>query len=210
MHFSSVPLVGIIGHILVLFSTLAHEMGHGLTAMLLGGDFQTLTIQWNAAGQAESMIADSRIVKALVAAGGLVGPAIAAAILFSAARGTDRQFTILTRLFGGALFLLGLMTARSVWALIFTVGLGMALVVLPNKVKRNQLETLVVFIGVQLGLSVFTRSDYLFTRWAGPGKPSDVAQMAEALFLPFWFWGALCGIFSVVVLLWGCHSYIKK
>ena len=99
--------------------------------------------------------------------------------------------------------------ARSVWALIFTVGLGALLLFLAGKWNRTKLESLMVFIGVQLGLSVFTRADYLFTQQAGPGSPSDVANMASALFLPYWFWGIVCGLFSVAVLLWGCRCYIK-
>ena len=61
-----------------------------------------------------------------------------------------------------------------------------------------------VFLAVQLALSVFSRSDYLFTSVARTGAgpmPSDVAQMASALFLPFWFWGAACGALSLAVLL---------
>jgi hypothetical protein len=69
-----------------------------------------------------------------------------------------------------------------------------------------------VFAAVQLALSVFTRGDYLFTpvahTSAGP-MPSDVAQMADALWLPYWFWGALCGLVSVGVLLLGLWSYLR-
>ena len=70
----------------------------------------------------------------------------------------------------------------------------------------------VVFIGVQLALSVFSRSDYLFTSVAqtalGP-QPSDVAHMAEALFLPYWVWGLLCGALSVGVLGLGIHLFLR-
>lgn len=209
MYFSYLPAVGILGHVLLLFSTLAHEMGHGLMAMLVGGDFKQLVINWDGSGVTSWVGSTGRVVRGLVAAGGLIGPSIAAALLFWSARRSDRTFLLTTRLFGLALLAAGVLTARSAWALVFTVGLGALLLALSTKVKRASMETLVVFIGVQLGLSVFTRADYLFTRWAGPNLPSDVAQMSEALFLPFWFWGLVCGLFSVVVLFWGCRCYIK-
>jgi membrane-associated phospholipid phosphatase len=68
-----------------------------------------------------------------------------------------------------------------------------------------------VFLAVQLALSVFSRGDYLFTDVARTGEgtfPSDVANMSSALFLPYWFWGALCGAFSVAVLALGLRAYL--
>ena len=50
MYFSYLPAVGILGHVLLLFSTLTHEMGHGLMAMLVGGDFKSLVINWDGSG----------------------------------------------------------------------------------------------------------------------------------------------------------------
>ena len=61
-------------------------------------------------------------------------------------------------------------------------------------------------------MSVFSRGDYLFTPTADTAKgimPSDVANIAEELLLPYWFWGAVCGIFSVVCLVVGIRSAIK-
>ena len=210
MYFSYLPVIGLLGRVLILFSTLFHELGHGLTAMLVGGDFHRLEINWNASGVTTWSGSVGRLARGMVAAGGLVGPACAAAVLFWVAKGSDRRFLTGTRLFGAGLVVVGLLTARSIWALAFTLGLGLLLLAMSAKVPRKALETFVVFIGVQLGLSVFTRADYLFTRWAGENRPSDVANMADALFLPFWFWGALCGLFSLLVLFWGSRCYIEE
>lgn len=210
MYFSHVPVLGVLGRILILFSTLTHELGHGLTAMIVGGDFNKLVINWDGSGVTSWGGNPGRIARGLVAAGGLIGPACAAAVLFWSARGSDSKLKLCTRIFGLGLLLAGILTARSPWALVFTVGVGAALLALSFKLKRVTLESLVVFIGVQLGLSVFTRADYLFVREAGPGMPSDVANMASALFLPFWFWGLVCGIFSLAVLFWGCRCYIEE
>jgi membrane-associated phospholipid phosphatase len=67
----------------------------------------------------------------------------------------------------------------------------------------------VVFLGVQLALSVFSRADYLFTQGVSNPSgvfPSDVTRMQTALFLPYWFWGLVCGAFSVLVLIYGVRT----
>ena len=59
---------------------------------------------------------------------------------------------------------------------------------------------------------VFSRADYLFTDVAHTGAgpaPSDVAYMAEALFLPYWFWGLFCGGLSLAILWAGLHRFVK-
>jgi hypothetical protein len=71
----------------------------------------------------------------------------------------------------------------------------------------------VVFAAVQLGLSVFSRADYLFVRAASNPTglyPSDVERMAQLLWLPHWFWGLLCGAFSLAVLGWGLRMYWRR
>ena len=210
MYFAYHPAIGLVGRVLLLFSTLAHEMGHGLTAILVGGEFETLKIQWDASGVTHTRFPHGRIPAALISGGGLVGPSIAAAFLFWTARGSEKRQRWVTYLLSAFLMVAGLLTARSIWALVFTVGLSPLLWLAAAKLSKTKLESLLVFIGVQLGISVFTRSDYLFTESAGPGRPSDVAQMAESLFLPFWFWGILCGGISLLVLAGGFWCYTKE
>ena len=80
------------------------------------------------------------------------------------------------------------------------------------KAEKDTCQVLVLFVGVQLALSVFSRSDYLFTNTAQTAmgtQYSDVAQMADALFLPYWFWGIVCGAFSVLVLVWGVRGFLR-
>ena len=74
-------------------------------------------------------------------------------------------------------------------------------------------QTALAFIAAQMSASVFARSAYLFTATArtaqGP-MPSDVAQIAEVLLLPYWVWGAACGAFSVAVLVVGLTVFWKQ
>ena len=55
-------------------------------------------------------------------------------------------------------------------------------------------------LAVQLALSVFSRSDYLFVKSAGDIGISDVQAISESIGMPYWFWGIVCGRISVVVL----------
>ena len=84
---------------------------------------------------------------------------------------------------------------------------GRALAVLPSPKSR-------IYPGTtaqqRFDLSRFSRGDYLFTPYADTGGgrlPSDVGQIATALWLPYWFWGALCAVASLWVLGWGVQRY---
>jgi hypothetical protein len=210
MMASDLPVVMFLGRVLILFSTLFHELGHALASLLVGGHIEKVTIQWDGSGVTHTYVPTGRVRQAVVSAGGLLGPSLAAAALFWSARGSDRRLRGMALLLGLGLTLIGLLAARSLWALIFTLGLGLALLLTAPRMRRDLLEAATVFIGVQLGLSVFTRADYLFTRWAGPNLPSDVANMASQLFLPFWFWGLVCGGLSGAVLGWGFRCYTRE
>ena len=74
------------------------------------------------------------------------------------------------------------------------------------KATDQAVQLLVVFLGVQLALSVFARADYLFSttfEYATGTMPSDVAEIAAALFLPYWFWGFAFGAISVAAVAYG-------
>src|ERR1700710_1054536 len=60
---------------LLRLSPLAHEMGHGLTALLLGGGFRRLAIWPSGAGLADLDVARFRRIRpGLTPGGGLGGP----------------------------------------------------------------------------------------------------------------------------------------
>ncbi len=204
-----VPYGELVAYPLVLISTLAHEMGHGVAALLVGAEFNSLRMWADGSGLAELGAISGRLEHAFVSAGGLVGPAVAAALLFwLAARPKPARVGL--GLLGALLALACLLVVRNLFGLFFVglcaaIALGLAL-----KASPRAAQIALVFVGVQLALSVYSRGDYLFTdvaqTSAGP-QPSDVAQMADALLLPYWFWGAVCGLFSIAVLVFGLHRF---
>ena len=190
---------------LMLLSTLAHELGHGLTAALLGAEFDSFKMFEDGSGVAIWRGSVGNIGRAAISAGGLIGPAVVAGILFAAAR-RPRSAKLMLWFFSVALTILLVLVVRNMFGIVFVSAVAFLTAIAATKGSEAFCQWYCSFIGAQLGLSVFSRSDYLFTDVAqtelGP-MPSDVAQMAEALFLPYWFWGACCGMLSVGILIFG-------
>ena len=142
---------------------------------------------------------------------GVVGPALAAIGMFLLAR-TQRRTRVALALSAVLLLLALLLVVRNLFGIVFVLGVASALAAVAYRGQSWVPRFTLVFLAVQLALSVFSRSDYLFVpvarTSAGP-MPSDVAQIASALPLPFWFWGAVCGALSLAVLLLGVRAYLR-
>ena len=196
---------------LILLSTLAHELGHGLAAAVLGGRFEALHMYADASGAAIWSGSFGRLGIATVAGAGLLGPALAAFCLLALGH-TPRGARAVLGGVGVALLVIAVLVARNAFALAFIFILGVTFLIIAGRSARLG-QMVVVLIAVQLALSVFSRSDYLFTRTvvtaAGP-RPSDVAVMSAALFLPYWFWGLLCGTLSLLLLALGAWRFFRR
>jgi hypothetical protein len=92
-----VPFGGVLLYPLTLLSTWVHEMGHGLTALALGGRFASLDVFVNGSGLAHTSIPDDWR-NGLVAIGGLVAPPTAGAVLLAVSRGPRRARVLLAGL----------------------------------------------------------------------------------------------------------------
>ncbi|MCA9686298.1 MAG: M50 family metallopeptidase, partial [Myxococcales bacterium] len=149
--------------------------------------------------------------QAMVAAGGLVGPAIVAAVGFALARKPRRaQIALLLGVF--ALAAIAVVVVRNGFGWAFVAGLGLILGFLATRKRPEIAQLTMVFLSTQLAMSVFSRGDYLFMEYAETAQgrmPTDVSQMADALFGPYWIWGGLCGLFSLVVLGVGILVFFK-
>ncbi len=207
-----VPGGELVGYPLLLLSTFVHEMGHGLAAIAVGGRFIDLQIFADGSGVAVSATDGGALSRAVVAAGGLVGPAIAAAVGFTLGR--RARVSRVTLLVGGLLTLLaGVLWVRSLVGWLVVIGLAAISLTVATVIRQDHWSQLwLVFLSVQLGLSVFSRSEYLFAEGARTGAgfgPSDSAAIADALLLPYWFWGAVCGLVSVLALAYGAWLFLR-
>jgi hypothetical protein len=207
-----VPYGRTLGRPLMWLSTWAHELGHGVAAMLVGARVLALNLYFDGSGTAPWMGDVGRIGRGFISAGGLCGPAVAAAVLFLCAR-RPRSARLGLFAFAGALLIGDVLLVRTLFGVIFCAAFGLALLAVALRASPALIQTVVAFLGVQLSLSVFSRADYLFTDTAQTGAgsfPSDVAQMSQSLFLPYWFWGATCGAFSILMLLCGLWLFLRK
>lgn len=207
-----IPFGSLIAYPLLLLSTMAHEFGHGIAALLVGAHFDTYHMWADGSGQALIRSNNGAFGQAFIAAGGLVGPSIAAAVLFILAKYPHLCRATLYTLCA-FLALSEILLVRGLFAMLFNAALCVILYVIARQKNVFIAQFTMVFVAVQLSLSVFSRGDYLFTPTAmtaqGP-MPSDVMQIQNALLLPYWLWGAFCALFSLCTLLLGLRFYIKN
>ena len=207
----AMPFGDFLSYPLVLLSTLAHEMGHGLTAIMVGANFESFELFADGSGVAKWSGNPSRLDRALVSAGGLLGPAMIAATLFLVGRWA-RVARVAISLIGVALVLALLLVIRNLFGFAFVSLVAGVCLWIGVKSTPKAAQLAIVFVAVQLALSVFSRGDYLFTATANTANgpmPSDVAQIAEALVGPYWLWGAVCGAISIGVLMGGLWLYLR-
>jgi hypothetical protein len=194
-----------------LLATYAHEMGHGITAFVLGAHFDALDMHLDGSGVAHWHGDMGRFSRGLIAAGGLVGPSIAGSIVLIMSRNPLRARIVLYAMC--AFMLLSLvMVARSAFAVVFILVFAAALALGAQPFARPVQALAVQLIGVQLCLSVFRDVSYMFSEGGlvdGVYHASDSAAIADALLLPYWFWGAMTAAFSFVVLAGGLYLALR-
>ena len=184
-----------------MLATWAHEMGHGLTALLVGGSFSKLEIMPNLSGLAYTGTG-GRVARAAVSAGGLVGAPIFGAVII--ALGPRRR---LSRIILAAMTLLLalslLLWVRNLFGALMVAAWAVTLGLATWKLPRRGRFFLVQLLGIQLTLSALKGWRYLFTDAAvinGRSMPSDVSAISDALLLPYWFWGGLLTLFNLALL----------
>lgn len=190
---------------LTLLATFAHEMGHGLTALLLGAQFDQLLLNADGSGMAVWHGNPGRFATALIAAGGLVGPTVAGITLLLLSRSPRFARAVL-----GTLALLLTMSmvlwSRNSFGAVFLMALAATLALAARVLPDTAAAFLLHLIATTLCLSWFADLDYMFSAQAvvdGVAHPSDSAVIANALWLPYWFWGGVVAVFSFAVVALG-------
>lgn len=181
---------------LTLFTTWVHEMGHGLTALVLGGRFRELQIFGDASGWAAAH-AGPGWGDALVAAGGLLAPPITGAIMIATVHGPRR-----------ARITLGVLAVALVVSLVIWVRSATGLVAMPivalalgytawrGFAEHPERRVIVVqVLGVVLALDTLTRMvGYVFENQVtvdGKVTRTDIQSVADNLGGSYILWGML-------------------
>jgi hypothetical protein len=195
MMLPSLPFGGYIVYPFTILTTWFHEMGHGMTALLIGQDFQQLQIFPSGSGVAMSRVDDniSPLASAAIAAGGPLAPCLAGSLLIVASAHPKLWRPVLWGM-AAALFVSVIIYVRSPvgYFVLPLVGAGVALIAwrAPDRIIQFALQ----FLGVLGALSMLRDFDYLFSESAvinGQPMLSDTGQIEQALWLPHWFWAAV-------------------
>lgn len=205
------PQLGWIALPLLWLGTLFHELGHGLAAIALGGELLQLSIYPDGSGVAAHRGAYGPLDRALIAAAGPLGAPLAG-LCFFLALGHRHAARLLVAALALLLAVALLLWVRNLFALGFIAALALGLVLVAWRADERSLYLSCALLAVEMSLSAFTRMDYLFTRAAFTGAgalPSDTEQIAQALWLPHWFWGGLLALISLGIVLLGLWRAIR-
>ncbi|GAA4642719.1 M50 family metallopeptidase [Pontixanthobacter gangjinensis] len=177
-----------------ILSTWFHEMGHGLTAMLLGLDFQKLVLLENGSGYAmvSSPVSTSALAHALVSAGGPLGPALVGSAFILASQNAKARRIALVSL-AAILILSTLIWVRSALGWMILPPIATAALLIAWQANEGASRFAVQFLGVHAAISMFAQWGYLFSSGAvigGSHQTSDTGAIADRLLLPHWFWAA--------------------
>ena len=186
-----------------LLSTWWHEMAHGLTASLFGAEFIRLVIFANGSGYAENSGGLWATAQAVVSAAGLLGPTIAGCAMIIASR--SRKLTRIALLsLAAALVVSTLIWVRSITGWIVLPAFALAAFYIATRGSAKWQRISVEFLGVQGAVSVYQDLGYLFSPggvMGGHMVRSDTGKIADALFLPYWFWGGAITV-AIVLMVW--------
>ena len=192
-----------------IMATWFHEMGHGVAAMLTGSRFERLLIFPDGSGVAQSMVPvnASGLTHAVIAASGPLGPAIAGSLLIIASR-TDKATRVALAIVGLALIVSTVVWVRTFTGWLVLPALGIAILALAWRGSAAKRQFGIQFLGVQACISVWQQFGYLFSAGGSIGGElhrSDTSAIADALLLPYWFWGAAISV-VIVLMLWSSFA----
>jgi len=187
---------------LTLFTTWVHEMGHGLTALLMGGQFDELVIRGDASGYAMAAAASRGWPEAAVMAGGLLAPPILGSFILGFVHGPRRAKILLAFLAVALVASVAIYVRSTVGVItmpIVAALLGWAAFVGFRK-KPHRRVVMAQVLGVLLALdTVFRMVGYALSTEARKGEASDVQLMANELGGPYWLYGL--GIIAIALSL---------
>lgn len=188
-----------------LLASYAHEMGHGLAALMVGARFDQLILNVDGSGLAHWRGNPGRLAAAWVAAGGLLGPTVAGVALLLLSR-SPRHARLLLGACAVLIFLTVVLWARNPFGIVFLLGAAACLALSARWLPDLAAAFLLNFIAALLCLSWLRDLDYMFSNsavLADGVHQSDTGLIANALFLPYWFWGAVVALISLALLIAG-------
>jgi len=191
----------LIGKPFSLLSTWVHEMGHGMGALISGGEFKRMIITPRFGGRA-FVTTTGTVSHVMVLVVGLLGPSLVGAIMLIMSRGWHMSGFVLS------LLCLALFTSAFVWAgdpftkiTLLTLAVAVFGVwVLGGRFIRSLAAQI---IAIELCLNAVMGFDYFFSGTAtvaGDTSASDTADLVQLLGGTHILWGLFLSVISILIL----------
>ena len=195
---------------LTIASVYAHEMGHLLTALLMGAKVESLhlslmpDITLGAEGFVRYSIAHgSRIRQALISGAGCYSQVLTGMIFVLAARHPRVSKALL--IVCAALCAFSLIYADSLVTYAVVIVLGVIAGLAAKFLKGGLLQLFMAFSGFAIAAAMLENWRYLFST-----DGSDMQHVSQYLFLPTWFWGGIAFLIGVATILLGIWTFIMQ
>jgi membrane-associated HD superfamily phosphohydrolase len=188
-------------------------MGHGITALILGGEISKIEIFSNGSGIAHLSTKNylGNIGNALIALSGPLLPPILGYVFLTSTKNKNRT-RLLLLLTSVALFVSTLLWVRSNFGFFFLLLMSVFIFLISTlKGTKTQFVTAQI-IGIQAFMSVYMSLDYLFSSTGEVNQSSlasDTMIVAQNLLLPNWFWAGLIVLITVLLLIFALKSLAK-
>lgn len=187
----------------IVVTTFIHELGHGLAAILLGGDLHKIEIHTNASGLARFSGISSGLPLALVALAGLIAPSLAGAAFITCAKSKQASSALMLGL-SLLIFMSCLLWVRTVFGLITLILFAIFFTLLARRSANLMHQFAMQFMGVHMLVDTFTRTlRYLFTASTsidGQAHHSDTGVIAANLGGSYLLWAFIVAVFSIGIL----------
>jgi hypothetical protein len=187
----------------LFLGTWAHELGHGLGAIMTGGRFLDLTVYPNFSGVALTETR-SDFSRAMVIIMGLLGPSLLGVFMILLTRGLGWYRLAMLAL--SVSLALSLIWAADLFTFVTISAAALIIGLLGWKLPLRVLLYLAYVLAIALCLSALTGFGYFFmgnAEVAGAEYRSDTGVLADLWGGPHWFWGGVMVALSVLILIGG-------
>jgi hypothetical protein len=195
---SQIPYAGLP---FAFLSTWAHELGHGMGAVITGGHFDHMIITRNFSGLAHTSVL-GQLEHIVVIVGGLLGPALAGGLMLIASHGL-RQNRLVLYILAGLLFATAIFWAGDAFTRIGTLMLGGFIAVIAVRGTPVICQFTSMIVAISLCLSAVTRLDYFFINQGqinGKAHVSDTGALADIIGGSHLIWAVLLTALSLAIL----------